>query len=55
MISLSKQKTGTQVIKPSCLDCGNIMTVVKDTGIGIDAHIVNRLFKIFGTVNRAQS
>ena len=30
----------------------NIKISVSDTGIGIDKHIVNRLFKIFGTVNR---
>lgn len=48
IFSITKQQT----FKPSCMDCGSIITTITDTGIGIDKQIVNRLFKIFGTVNR---
>jgi signal transduction histidine kinase len=35
-----------------CLDCGDLVTIIKDTGIGIPRANVERLFKIFGNVNR---
>jgi signal transduction histidine kinase len=38
--------------KSGCLDCGNLVTIIKDTGIGIPKENVERLFKIFGNVNR---
>jgi signal transduction histidine kinase len=37
-----------------CLECGNLVTIIKDTGIGIPKANVERLFKIFGNVNRGQ-
>jgi signal transduction histidine kinase len=37
-----------------CLDCGSLVTIIKDTGIGIPQSMVDRLFRIFGTVNRGQ-
>lgn len=35
-----------------CLECGNLVTIIKDTGIGIPKANVERLFKIFVNVNR---